>query len=54
MNYLTSEKKEEFLLNLKIARDGRAREKHLENSIILLQAQVRGWLTRKHYRQMIL
>lgn len=43
-----------FLDKTKAAREERAFEKKRDYSVTIIQAQVRGWLSRKHYEQMIL
>lgn len=54
MMYSALEKKQEFLDSVKVAREERAFEKRKENSAILLQARIRGWLARINYRKLVL
>lgn len=54
MNYSALEKKDEFLLNVKVAREERANETKKIKSIILLQSVIRTWLARRRYRKLIL
>ena len=54
VKYSALEKKQEFLQNIKIAREERAFEKRRENCAILIQARIRGWLGRIRFRRIIL
>lgn len=46
--------KSSFLEQTKAAREERALEKKRENAIIVIQSQVRGWLTRRSYLKRVL
>lgn len=50
----TESQKGSFLEQTKAAREERANEKKRENSLILLQAYVRGWYYRKKFTDQIL
>lgn len=54
IKYSALGKKEEFLQNIKLAREERAFEKRRENCATLIQARVKGWLARIKYRTIIL
>lgn len=43
-----------FLDKTKAAREERAFEKKRDTSVIIIQARVRGWLSRKNYEQLVL
>lgn len=49
-----AQKKVVFLDKTKAAREERALEKRRDTSIIIIQAGVRGWLTRKHFEERVL
>ncbi len=46
--------KSSFLEQTKAAREERALEKKRDNAIIVIQSQVRGWLTRRSYLKRVL
>lgn len=46
--------KDSFLEKAREAREERALEKKRENSAIVIQSRIRGWLARKNYSKTIL
>lgn len=46
--------KDSFLLQIKAAREERDKEKHREAAAIIIQARIRGWLTRLKFTNIIL